>query len=167
MCRIRFLGLLCFFLASPCFGQAVTSTQVFDVPISLSVFVPCAAGGAGELIDTSGRLHVVLSSTVNGNNVRVNQSFNPQDVVGTGETTGDTYHSTGVTRFDFTASVNAFPTEFTFVNNFYMIGQLPAGCLSTKRYTLLWMQTERLRRISISRPLGVTRMNQVDGRFKG
>jgi len=122
MCRIRFLGLLCFFLASPCFGQAVTSTQVFDVPISLSVFVPCAAGGAGELIDTSGRLHVVLSSTVNGNNVRVNQSFNPQDVVGTGETTGDTYHSTGVTRFDFTASVNAFPTEFTFVNNFYMIG---------------------------------------------
>ncbi len=117
-----FLVIVCFFLASPGFGQAVTSTQVFDVPISLSVFVPCAARGTGELIDVSGPLHIVLSTTVNGNNVRVTESFNPQHVVGTGETTGDTYHATGITRFDFTASVNTFPTEFTFVNNFYMIG---------------------------------------------
>jgi len=120
-------GLLCFFLTVPGFGQAVTSTQVFDVPISLSVFVPCAAGGAGELIDVSGPLHVVLSTTVNANNFRVTQSFNPQGVVGTGQTTGDTYHGTGITRFDVTASVNAFPTEFTFVNNFYMIGTTSTG----------------------------------------
>lgn len=120
-------GLLCFFLTVPGFGQAVTSTRVFDVPISLSVFVPCAAGGAGELIDVSGPLHVVLSTTINGNNIRVTQSFNPQGVVGTGETTGDTYHGTGITRFDLTASVNEFPTEFTFVNNFYMIGTTSSG----------------------------------------
>jgi len=79
-------------------------------------------GGAGEVIDVSGPLHVVISDTVNRNNVRFTASFNPHDVVGTGETTGDTYHATGLTRFDTTASVNNFPFETTFVNNFYMIG---------------------------------------------
>jgi hypothetical protein len=86
------------------------------------VFVPCAAGGAGELIDVNGPLHVVLSDTVNANQVRVTENFNPQGIVGTGETTGDTYHGTGVTRQDFTASVNGFPFETTFVNRFHMVG---------------------------------------------
>lgn len=115
-----FLWLL--LVGPPCFGQASTSTTSFDVPISLQVFVPCAAGGTGELIDVSGPLHVVMSDTVNKNNVRFTSSFNPHRVVGTGETTSDTYHATGLTRFDTTASVNGFPIETTFVNNFNMIG---------------------------------------------
>ena len=37
--------------------------------ISLSVFVPCAAGGAGEIVDLSGPLHTLISFTINGNNL--------------------------------------------------------------------------------------------------
>ena len=46
------------------------AVQVNDrTVISLTVFVPCAAGGAGEIVDLSGPLHTLISFTINGNNV--------------------------------------------------------------------------------------------------
>jgi hypothetical protein len=91
--------------------------------INLSVFVPCAAGGAGEIIDLSGPLHTLVSSTVNGNNVSGYFHFQPQGVSGTGETTGAKYQATGVTEQSFKSSLQNGQANLTFVNNFRMIGQ--------------------------------------------
>jgi hypothetical protein len=42
------------------------AVQVNDkTVISLTVFVPCAAGGAGEIVDLSGPLHTLISFTIN------------------------------------------------------------------------------------------------------
>src|SRR6184192_2976257 len=76
--------------------SAVTSQTNTVIPIDLFVFVPCANGGAGEVIGVSG----------------------------TGFMTGDKYQATGITRSTDTFST-PFPITSTFVNNFYMIGQGP------------------------------------------
>jgi hypothetical protein len=94
-----------------------------SIPITLSVFVPCAAGGAGEIVDLSGPLHVLITFTINGNHVSGRQQFQPQGIIGTGETTDLTYHGTGLTATSFAGSlVNGQFTE-TFINRFDIIGQ--------------------------------------------
>jgi hypothetical protein len=65
--------------------------------INLSIFVPCALGGVGEIIDISGPLHTLISITINGNSVSGYFHFQPQGISGTGETTGDKYDGTGPT----------------------------------------------------------------------
>ena len=100
------------------------AVQVNDTTnISLSIFVPCAAGGAGELVDVSGPLHTLISFTINGNNVSIVTHFQPQGISGTGETTGAKYQATGVTETSFTASLQNGQLSSTFVNNFRIIGQ--------------------------------------------
>ena len=94
-----------------------------DFPISIDVFVPCANGGAGEIVSLSGNLHAVFSTTLNANNVHFTAEFNPRAVNGVGLTTGEKYQGTGVTRFDTNMNVAGFPFTFTFVNNFRIIGQ--------------------------------------------
>jgi hypothetical protein len=75
---------------------ANAAKQVNDMSdINLSVFVPCAAGGAGELVDLSGPLHTLITFTINGNNVSGKTHFQPQGIRGIGETTGDKYQATG------------------------------------------------------------------------
>jgi hypothetical protein len=117
------LALVAMFLviSVPAFGGASTQTQSVTIPLVLSVFIPCANQGSGEIVDFSGSLHVVTSSTVNGNNIHLNQLFNPQGVKGVGETTGDVWNATGETRQDTTASVSSFPFTITYVNNFKLI----------------------------------------------
>src|SRR5437016_3736285 len=67
--------------------SAKAAVEVNDrTDISLSVFVLCAAGGAGEVVDLSGPLHTLISFTINGNNVSGFFHFQPQDISGTGET---------------------------------------------------------------------------------
>ena len=105
--------------------SAVTSQTNAEIPIDLFVFVPCANGGAGELIVVSGPLHFLFQVTIsNTGNVLVDAHFKPEGVSGTGFTTGDKYQATGITRSTDTFST-PFPITSTFVNNFYMIGQGP------------------------------------------
>jgi hypothetical protein len=96
-------------------------------PIVLSVFVPCAAGGAGEIVDLSGNLHTLITETVNGNNVSGVMHFQPQGVSGTGETTGLSYHATGVTQTSFKISLVNGQANMTFINRFDIIGQGPGN----------------------------------------
>jgi hypothetical protein len=114
-------------VSASAFGQAASSTISSSVPISLSVFIPCAAGGNGEVVDLSGNLHVVFSDTINANHVHLYSHFNPQGVTGTGETTGAKYQATGETLQSFDFSVVSFPFTTTFVNNFKIIGQGPGN----------------------------------------
>ena len=107
---------------------ANAAVQVNDkTDISLTVFIPCAAGGAGEIVDLSGPLHVLISFTINGSNVRGKFHFQPQGISGTGETTGVKYQATGVTQESFKASLQNGQANFTFVNNFRIIGQGPGN----------------------------------------
>ncbi len=106
-------------------NAAVQENDTTD--ISLTVFVPCAAGGAGEIVDLSGPLHTLISSTVNGNNVSGYFHFQPQGISGTGETTGDKYHATGVTSESFKTSLQNGQANLTFVNNFRIIGEGPGN----------------------------------------
>jgi len=104
------------------------AVQVNDkTVISLTVFVPCAAEGAGEIVDLSGPLHTLVSFTINGNNVSGKFHFQPQGISGTGETTGDKYQGTGVTQETFKTSLQNGQANLTFVNNFRMIGQGPGN----------------------------------------
>jgi hypothetical protein len=96
-------------------------------PILLSVFVPCAAGGAGEIVDLSGNLHTLITETINGNNVSGVMHFQPQGISGTGETTGLKYQATGVTQTSFKTSLQNGQANMTFVNRFDIIGQGPGN----------------------------------------
>jgi hypothetical protein len=95
--------------------------------VFLTVFVPCAAGGAGEVVKLSGPLHTLISLTINGNNVSGYFQFQPQGISGIGETTGAKYNGTGVTAQSFKTSLQNGQSNFTFVNNFRMIGQGPGN----------------------------------------
>jgi hypothetical protein len=95
--------------------------------ISLSVFVPCAAGGAGELVDLSGTLHTLITFAANKNNVAGYLHSQPQGISGVGETTGDKYQATGVTLESFGGSLQNGQFNQTFVNNFRIIGQGPGN----------------------------------------
>lgn len=119
--RISLVALVAMTLAVVPAHAAVEENDKTD--ILLQVFVPCADGGAGEFVDLAGPLHTLVSFTINGNNVSGYFHFQPQAVIGLGETTGEKYKATGVTQQSFkTAFVNLQANE-TFVNNFRIIGQ--------------------------------------------
>jgi hypothetical protein len=109
-------------------APASAAVQVNDkTDIALIVFIPCAAGGAGELVDLVGPLHTLISATISANNVRGYMHFQPQGISGTGETTGDKYQATGVTLESFKASLQNSQANLTLVNNFRIIGQGPGN----------------------------------------
>jgi len=109
--------------------QANAAKQFNDTTeINLTFFVPCAAGGAGELVDLSGPLHTLITFTINGNNVSGMAHFQPQGIVVIGETTGDKYQATGVTKdTSFKQSFQNGQASQTFVNNFRIIGSGPGN----------------------------------------
>jgi len=108
---------------------ANAAKQVNDMSdVNFTFFVPCAAGGAGELVDLTGPLHTLITFTINGNNVSGMAHFQPQGIVGTGETTGDKYQATGVTKdSSFKGSFQNGQFNQTFVNNFRIIGSGPGN----------------------------------------
>jgi hypothetical protein len=107
---------------------ANAAVQVNDrTDISLTVFIPCAAGGAGQVVDLTGPLHTLITFTINGNNVSGFFHFQPQGISGTGETTGEKYQATGVTQESFKTSLQDGQANSTFVNNFRIIGQGPGN----------------------------------------
>jgi hypothetical protein len=106
--------------------QAAQSAVVVNesFPIALPVFVPCADGGAGELVVLEGDLHLLLSITADGNHLSIKTHAQPQGITGTGLSTGDKYQGTGVTQDHFTTGLGE---TFTFVNNFRIIGEGPGN----------------------------------------
>jgi hypothetical protein len=90
-----------------------------------SYFIPCAAGGAGELVVFTGELHMLIAFTANSaGGFHLKEHFQPQGLTGIGLTTGLKYQATGVTQEEI--NVNAAQVT-TFVNNFKLIGQGPGN----------------------------------------
>ncbi len=118
------IGLLALVLLSGLPACAAVDTNM-SFPVSISVFVPCAVGGAGEVVTLSGNLHLLVSTTVNANHISFDMHIQPQGISGVGSVTGNKYQGTGITRLSFEADVVAFPFIQTSVNNFKIIGQGP------------------------------------------
>jgi hypothetical protein len=109
-------------LVMPASAAVISNTEF---PINITVFVPCAAGGAGEDVALSGDIHDLFAITFDSNGgFHATMHDNPQGVSGIGLTTGDKYQGTGVTLSVFNGKVGF---ETTFVNNFRIIGQGPGN----------------------------------------
>jgi hypothetical protein len=119
------ITLLALSLPGPTFAQALAITTNDFVPFAQVNLVPCANGGAGELVLVQGTLHIQQHITINNNRATVKSHFQPQGAGGTGLTTGDTYNAVGVTQEVDTIALTGGASEFTFVNNFRLIGQGP------------------------------------------
>lgn len=123
------LALLTLTLAPTVFSQAIAITTNDFVPFAQVNLVPCANGGAGELVLIQGVLHIQQHITINNNRATIKSHFQPQGGEGVGLTTGDKYNPTGVTQEVDTIALTGGATEFTFVNNFRIIGQGPGNNL--------------------------------------
>lgn len=110
-------------------GPSLAASPFVDneiVPIDITAFVPCANGGAGELVHAVGSLHQVFSTVINANgSVTVRSHFQPQGLTGIGLTTGDKYNATGVTQLADKNVGAPFPAVSKFINNFRLIGSGP------------------------------------------
>jgi hypothetical protein len=118
---------ICTLLASMIVPANAAIQENDTTEINLSIFIPCAAGGAGETVDLTGPLHTLITFTISGNNVSGFFHFQPQGISGTGETTGARYQATGVTQESFKNSLQNGQVNETFVNNFRIIGQGPGN----------------------------------------
>jgi hypothetical protein len=103
-------------------STAITNDQVSFAQVA---FVPCANNGAGEPVLISGTLHVLIHETISdAGQAQFKFHFQPQGASGVGLTTGDTYRATGVTQQTTTVDLtDGAPLEFTFINNFRIIGR--------------------------------------------
>jgi hypothetical protein len=118
---------ICTLLASMIVPANAAVQENDTTEIDLTIFIPCAAGGAGETVDLTGPLHTLITFTINGNNVSGFFHFQPQGISGTGENTGAKYQATGVTQESFKNSLQSGQANETFVNNFRIIGQGPGN----------------------------------------
>ncbi len=111
-------GLLLGLLVNMPATAAVVSNATF--PFSMTVFVPCAASGLGEVVELNGQLHDTFTLTATSKGVfHMDVHDNPQGVSGTGQTTGDLYHAIGMTKFQ---TISDSPLELVYVDNFHIIG---------------------------------------------
>jgi hypothetical protein len=108
-------------------NAAITYTTNLKVDNDFSFFVPCANGGAGELVQLSGSLHLVFHTTITGNNFHGKFQGQPQGISGYCQTTGDKYQATGVSTQEFNGSFTNGQFQSTFVNNFSLIGEGPGN----------------------------------------
>jgi hypothetical protein len=113
-------------LATANLAQAAVSSNV-SVPLATSTFVPCANGGAGEVVNLTGNLHILATETFDSaGGVHGTLLFNPQGVSGVGSVSGTGYRGTGDTLSTFTGKVGAVST---LVNNFRLVGTGGAASL--------------------------------------
>ena len=120
------LSMLGLAAAATALAGTVSLIEAIDPPITEAV--NCANGGAGEDVIVTGNVHVLISTTINDNRVSMWLQVNPQGAVGVGQTTGDTYRGTGVTRYTFEAqSLVNDQARFPFLNNFLLVGPGPGN----------------------------------------
>lgn len=109
-------------------ATATSVTTHTEIPFAGTFFVPCANGGAGEVVVSSGEMRAVVHSTFDdAGGIHVALHIRP-DVSGIGQTTGDRYQGVGSEEFE---SNGAGALEFTVANNFSLIGQGPGDNLLT------------------------------------
>lgn len=114
----RVVALLGIVLLTGAFTQAIVIKSNDKVDVIFGAFVPCS----GEFLTLEGRLHFTDHITFNDNNYNFKSHAQPMNLMGVG-TQGNKYVGTGVTKSGDTGSWDGFPWNYTYVNNFRMIGQ--------------------------------------------
>jgi len=122
---VLFFGLLFFNFQKAPFAPPVN----IIIDFSLEEFVYCANNGAGEVVEFSGPLHILVVSNINNQKISGLSHFQPQGVQGRGQATGNLYNATGVTQEHFSGSLVNGQYTSTFVNNYRLIGQGPGNNL--------------------------------------
>ena len=93
------------------------------VPFSATVPIDCDQDGTPEdVVELSGQLHVLLIQNTNNKVTTTKAQFVPRNVTGTSLISAANYRGVGLTT-QISTVVGGGPTVFTFVNNFYIIGQ--------------------------------------------
>jgi hypothetical protein len=106
-------------------ARADSFTDNEKVPTDIAVFIDCANGGAGDEVFLSGNLHILFHGTFDGSGgVHLKSHFQPQGISGYSLVTGAKYQATGETQDHFNLKVGS---QFTYVNNFKIIGQGPGN----------------------------------------
>jgi hypothetical protein len=104
-------------------GAAETNTQHVEFGYLNQVFLPCAAGGAGEFVVLQGRFEGVVHTTIDARGrFHIGVQLRPAFVTGTGETTGDEYRLRGASHDQLHGTA---PAEFTFTNEFRIVAPGP------------------------------------------
>jgi len=101
-------------------ARADVTTNQWD-SVAFAGFVPCANGGAGEILFGSIDVHNLITSTVNANGESSQFLFQPRGSM-VGSITGDTYRVAGVTRGSSGERLPNSGYTLTFANNFLLIG---------------------------------------------
>jgi hypothetical protein len=101
-------------------AQAEVATNV-TVSYGYAGWVPCANGGAGELVTGAIDLHDMVTSTAN-ENVDAWQFMSAARGSLVGRITGDTYRLTGVTRGTYIEHLQGDRYEATYVNRYRLVG---------------------------------------------
>ena len=123
------LGALASVTAAQAGNTTITNTTFH---IDFFTFVPCAAGGAGEVVEVSGDIHVLTRVTINGNHVSFTEHDNFQGITGTGLTTGDTYQGGGANTFSSNDNLNNPQLEETVAGSFHLNGHGSAPNLTIR-----------------------------------
>jgi hypothetical protein len=109
-------------------AQVVTNETV---SYAYSGFVPCANGGAGELVTGRIDVHNLVTSTVTENVDSSTFQFQPHGSL-VGRITGDTYQLTGLTRGTYEESLQSGTYTLTYVNTYQLIGRGPGNNLRVR-----------------------------------
>lgn len=102
--------------------KATVFTSNEKQPVDELVLVPCANGGIGEIVHLTGTIHILIHTTVNGNNFSTKYHFQPQGISGIGQKTGLTYRGSGVTQEEIKGSLKNGKYIDAFINNFKIVG---------------------------------------------
>jgi hypothetical protein len=93
---------------------ASAAAQVVRVPVDSRLFLPCADGGAGEVVRFTGTILGVVVGTIDGSGGQHSVSVEvEQGVRGIGETTGSRYVEHFVNLFLSTTGAGGFPLVST------------------------------------------------------
>ena len=99
-------------------AQVVTNTTV---SFGYAGWVPCANGGAGELVTGTIEMHDLVTSTVN-KNVDAGQFMSAPRGSLVGQITGDTYRLSGMTRGTYIENLQGDRYVATYINRYQLIG---------------------------------------------
>ena len=101
-------------------GAEVITNERVDFT-GLTVFVPCANGGAGELVALEGRLHRLFAVTIDkAGGFHMKDHTQPQGLRGVGSVTGAKYQANGVDQQQMNGHVGL---TLTSMSNLRLIGQ--------------------------------------------
>lgn len=119
--RQRITALLVSMAALAVYAAKAEVTTHVTIPVASVISVPCAVAGEGEQVALTGSVEAVFVTALDATGeMHIVTVINQTGISGTGLTTGAKYQATGVNRFSFSSSGQV--SEFTFVNNFQLIG---------------------------------------------